>query len=151
MKPVSPAAAYFAIIPGLTEAAREVGYALAVHGSMARDLDLIAVPWTEAAESAEALILRLLSATCHRGHLNPRSDTHDDKAQSNGDVGAIKPHGRRSWSIHFDNGLYLDVSVMPLAMRQGPQPNSPVGERAESEVGGGPPAGAAPAAAEALK
>jgi hypothetical protein len=113
MKPVSPAATYVAMIPPLTEAAREVGYALAVHGSMGRDLDLIAVPWTEEAVSAEALIMRLLSASgfLHAHLPHRREDATPD--QASGDVGAIKPHGRRAWSIHFDNGLYLDVSVMP--------------------------------------
>ena len=29
----------------LCDVAREMGYALALHGSMNRDMDLIAVPW----------------------------------------------------------------------------------------------------------
>jgi len=32
---------------------RDCGYAIAPHGSLARDLDVIAVPWTEDAVSAE--------------------------------------------------------------------------------------------------
>lgn len=55
MKPVSPAAAYAALIPVLVEAAREAGYALAVHGTLARDCDLVAAPWTDEAWSAERL------------------------------------------------------------------------------------------------
>ena len=113
MKDVSPAATYVSMIPPLTEAAREVGYALAVHGSMGRDLDLVAIPWTEEAVSAEALIMRLLSAAGFlHAHL-PHRDGSKPPDQADGDVGAVKPHGRRAWSIHFDNGLYLDVSVMP--------------------------------------
>lgn len=114
MKDVSPAAAYVAMIPTLTEAARELGYALAVHGSMGRDLDLVAIPWTEDAGSAEQLIMRLLSACgfCG-GHLAHRSPDHKDPANGNGDLPAVKPHGRRAWSINFENGRYLDVSVMP--------------------------------------
>jgi hypothetical protein len=109
----SPASAYVAMIPPLQEAAREVGYALAVHGSLGRDLDLIAAPWTEQAVTAEALILRLLAACgfCG-GRLGHRTEGKDG-AQSNGDIPGLKPHGRRAWSICFDNGLYLDVSVMP--------------------------------------
>ena len=114
MKPVSPAATYVSMIPPLTEAAREVGYALAVHGSMGRDLDLIAVPWTEEAVTAEALIMRLLSAAGFlHAHL-PHRQEGSTPDQASGDIGAVKPHGRRAWSIHFENGLYLDVSVMPL-------------------------------------
>jgi hypothetical protein len=120
VKPVSPAATYVAMIPPLTEAARDVGYALAVHGSMGRDLDLIAVPWTEQAVSAEALIMRLLAAVGYlHGHLTHRTEGKEAE-QSNGDIGAVKPHGRRAWSIHFENGLYLDVSVMPLQTRATP-------------------------------
>ena len=41
MKDVSNATAYALLVPALMKAGREVGYALAVHGSMARDLDLV--------------------------------------------------------------------------------------------------------------
>jgi hypothetical protein len=34
-----------ALYPELSEIARSHGYALAVHGSLARDFDLICVPW----------------------------------------------------------------------------------------------------------
>ncbi len=37
------------IYPQLVEEARRHGYALAPHGSLQRDLDLIAVPWSEEA------------------------------------------------------------------------------------------------------
>ena len=48
MKPANRAAVYAAALyPDLAEIAREHGYALAVHGSLARDFDLIAVPWRE--------------------------------------------------------------------------------------------------------
>lgn len=38
---------YLSIIPQIKAAGKEMGYAIAVHGSMRRDLDLIAVPWVE--------------------------------------------------------------------------------------------------------
>lgn len=50
---------YKAMLPGLQKAARECGYALAVHGSMSRDLDLIAVPWVEDAKPAAELAFQL--------------------------------------------------------------------------------------------
>jgi hypothetical protein len=113
VKPVSPASTYVAIIPRLTEAAREVGYAVAVHGSLGRDLDLVAIPWVEEAVSAEKLILCLLAAVGYNARLSHRQEGKDP-TQGNGDIPGKKPHGRLSWSIHFDNGLYVDVSVMPL-------------------------------------
>jgi hypothetical protein len=111
VKSVSPAAAYVALIPLLTEAAREVGYALAVHGTMGRDLDLVAIPWTEEAGTAEQLILRLLSAS--GGYLPAERPEGDGTAK--GDVAAQRPHGRRAWSLYFGDKPYADVSVMPLA------------------------------------
>jgi hypothetical protein len=101
------AATYVAMIPLLSECAREVGYALAVHGTLGRDLDLVAIPWTEDAVSAEALILRLLGAVGWRGaHLNSRSDNAEDPAKSiDGDRPQKKPHGRLAWSIHFENAM----------------------------------------------
>lgn len=56
-KPVpNNAPTYMCMYPGLAAVARENGYALAVHGSLARDMDLIAVPWTEQAGSPEDVI-----------------------------------------------------------------------------------------------
>lgn len=122
MKPVSPAAIYVSMVPVLTEAAREVGYALAVHGSMGRDFDLVAIPWTDEACGPEQLIMRLLAQCGHCGaHLGhrttPREGETRDPSQGNGDVAAIKPHGRLAWSILFENGMYLDVSVMPRQVK----------------------------------
>lgn len=131
MNKVSPAATYACLLPDIMEAGRECGYAIAVHGSMARDLDLIAVPWVEEAKSAEALIMRLLSVT--GGHLkdgwspvfedgvrvkDEAGKEKWDKVQ--GDEPADKPHGRRAWSIHLGRhaNLYLDVSVMPRIERK---------------------------------
>ena len=119
MKPVSPAAAYASMLPVLTEAAREVGYALAPHGSMARDFDVIAVPWTEEAGSAEELIMRLLAKTgCHLCDGGSMREVDGEKklVTVRGDTGTPKPHGRRAWVVLIGNGFYLDVSVMP---RQG--------------------------------
>lgn len=118
MKDVSPAATYACLLPDLVAAARDVGYALAPHGSFGRDLDLIAVPWTEEATSAEQLILALLGAC--GGHIvdgHTKKPDSDEWEKKRGGIPTQKPHGRRAWSIHIGNhgSLYLDVSVMPLA------------------------------------
>jgi len=119
MKDVSPAATYASLIPVLVQAGRDCGYAVAPHGSMARDLDLIAVPWTEDAKSAEALIMRLLAVT--GGHIQDgyrKPDGADEYEKVAGDEPAKKPHGRLAWSIHLGThgNLYLDVSVMPRVL-----------------------------------
>ena len=97
-------------IPHLQQVARECGYALAVHGSMATDLDLIACPWVPDAVSAEELIEAL--RTSHVGGTLGTQNSVDGKPGSP----EHKPHGRRAWSIYFSEtctGPYLDVSVMP--------------------------------------
>jgi voltage-gated potassium channel Kch len=115
MKPVSPAATYAALLPDLIQAAREVGYALAPHGSFARDLDLIAVPWTEEAASAEQLIMRLMAtsgATLRDG--GHKSEDGTAWVTDSGAAPKARPHGRLAWSMHLGvSNLYLDVSVMP--------------------------------------
>lgn len=57
------AAAYAAFYPMLCQIARRHGYALAIHGSLHRDLDLIAVPWVEEASEPLALIKAFKKAT----------------------------------------------------------------------------------------
>lgn len=97
--------AYMAMYPYFAEAARRCGYALAIHGTMVRDLDLIAVPWVDEAKTAEELVEALREAA--RGWLVDDAD---------GVRVTQKPHGRRAWSIHLDDG-YIDLSVMPLASK----------------------------------
>lgn len=97
--PKSRPVAYVLHVPRLTETARQHGYALAVHGSLQRDLDLVAVPWSDVASDPEELVMAL----CQRvgGFMLP-----DEKATK-------KPHGRLAWIIHLGAGLYIDLSVMP--------------------------------------
>lgn len=100
--PPNIAVAYATMYPSLAAIAREHGYALALHGSMARDMDLIAVPWTEEAGEPEDLIAALQEYTiCY---LSPA-----DK------LPVLRPHGRKVWSLHFETGGsdYIDLSVMP--------------------------------------
>lgn len=114
----SRALVYAGILGQIQAVGREHGYAIAVHGSMATDLDLIAVPWTEEAADAEMLIQTL----CDRlGGYVPTNLA--------GDPCSIKPHGRRAYSIHWKpkhdtrhlpdelwdltNHAYLDISVIP--------------------------------------
>jgi hypothetical protein len=119
MKDVTHAVAYALLIPELMEAGREVGYAVAVHGSMVRDLDLIAVPWTEEAVSAERLIMHLLAAVDGKLVNGSRKKEVAGKPEAEWErvpasEPTVKPHGRLAWTIHVGyQGMYLDVSVMP--------------------------------------
>lgn len=80
----------------LTPVAQEHGYALALHGSMTRDMDLIAVPWTDAASDPLVLVEALAAQS---GGLLQQSDS--------------APHGRLRWTVSLEAGAYLDISVMP--------------------------------------
>lgn len=81
------------------------GYAVTMNGSFTRDLDLLAVPWTDAACSAEHLVLRIADAC----DLRPT-----------GPAPGQKPHGRLAWTLMFktfNDPRFVDISVMPRAVR----------------------------------
>jgi hypothetical protein len=96
---------YVESIEHLRRRARELGYALAVHGSLARDIDLLACPWTDEAVSADELAEAIrkqaeLSSGCkvYQRHDNP----------------GHKPHGRLAYTLIYAHGqTYIDLSVMP--------------------------------------
>lgn len=82
---------------------RNQGYAVALHGSAVRDLDLIAVPWTEDTALTPLRVAEIIAAAIP-GEIRG---------------GAVKkPHGRIGFVIHpryrygFDT-WYIDLSVMP--------------------------------------
>jgi len=98
------------LMPHLCLAARGCGYALAVHGSRRRDIDIIAVPWTDHADSAELLVARLCGVLA--GHVG--------RAISSAKW-ADKPHGRRAVTIILPGMCpEIDLSIMPLVAE--PQP-----------------------------
>lgn len=115
------AAVYSALYPALVETARAHGYALAIHGSVVRDFDLIAVPWI--AEAADPLTLikalkAIVGGCTHHGEVDeyfPRCDP------------TLRPHGRLSYCIHLTNnglyGAYIDVAVMPRSSDNLPEPD----------------------------
>lgn len=89
-----------AFLPGIVKVAKEHGYALTVHGSLARDFDFVAVPWVQEAGPAEVLA-EAIRAKCG-GIL--------DEA---GGIFAWKPHGRLAYKFHLGGGPYVDLSIMP--------------------------------------
>lgn len=92
------------ILPPIREAARGHGYAVAVHGTLARDIDLIAVAWREHNVSdPEDLVMSIVGVVagvtgrCHR------------MAGS-----TEKPHGRKAYTlIHGGFIGEIDLSVIP--------------------------------------
>ena len=102
---------YETILPKVREAARQCGYAIAVHGSMKRDLDLIAAPWMENHSDEQILCKSVHKAAC-------------GLIQESYEIGSEKPCGRRGimfpvcWIDYPDasNGSgHIDLSIMPDA------------------------------------
>lgn len=82
------------------------GYAIGMHGSFTRDLDLIAVPWADHACEPLHLIKRCAEAA----NLYYRSEP------------VTKPHGRLAYMLHlphFRDPRVIDFSVMPRSIVAG--------------------------------
>jgi hypothetical protein len=98
---------YCVLYPKLATIARSLGYALAVHGSVARDFDLIAVPWVADPSSPEIVVERFERETAAQRIGSPET----------------REHGRLVYTVAFGGEFYLDLSFMPtsrelLALRE---------------------------------
>lgn len=92
--PVYAAAMY----PGLAEIFIKHGYALAVHGSLARDFDLIAVPWAETVSPPDEVLKAVFS----------KYAVHEVGEAGN------KNHGRTCYTISVGFGeCAIDLSFLP--------------------------------------
>jgi hypothetical protein len=98
----------------LKEIAKEYGYNLVIHGSMNRDMDLIAIPWCKELKPAEEMINAFLDYL--GGHILHESDEQRETFSQH-------YHGRRSYVINLNRGskftkyedvqYYLDISITP--------------------------------------
>jgi hypothetical protein len=111
---------YAALIPALRHVAARYGYALAVHGSLKTDIDLVAAPWRDnairAPEFAEAI---RRTAEIIIGFARIRDCDKDRSPEK-------KPCGRLAWSFYltaYDStpGPYIDLSVMPRGIEDYPR------------------------------
>ena len=126
MRDATVAPFYACLYPGLCGVARANGYALAIHGSVVTDLDLIAIPWTDAAVEEEALMKALMhhiNAVDYRGCLRRDCDWAteaqiDQMVANANDTGRYeqKPHGRKAWNLYLHFGAKVDLSVMPRSV-----------------------------------
>lgn len=91
---------------GLCTTARKHGYALAIHGTVTSDLDLVAIPWTPDAAPARTLFKALL------GHIG-MIESLPAKLLKDGNRAEKKPHGRLAWNLYMAHGAKVDLSVMP--------------------------------------
>ena len=92
---------YINLLPAMVRAAEKHGYVIALHGSLQRDFDLVAIPWEEGATDCDSLITSLIGAA--GGRIEKKREAR-----------IPKPHGRLAWLIFLRGGdRYIDVSVMP--------------------------------------
>lgn len=102
---------YKSIMPRIKEAAKKCGYAIGVHGSLRRDLDLIAVPWIDECADKEILAREIHKAAC-----GLESQSYNWENKPNGRIATCFPV---CWTWHdkdappiFSNG-HIDLSVTP--------------------------------------
>jgi hypothetical protein len=109
-------------IDRIRELAKEVGYAVAVHGTQQRDLDLVAIPWTEEANTNPREVM---------GHIARGLDARLVEVE-------IKPLGRQACTIQM-NGWYkpIDLSVAPVVFQ--PKPHPPLEWSEERKPASGDP------------
>lgn len=97
---------YERLLPEIRRVAWDFGYAAGVHGTMRRDLDLIACPWIATAAAPRVFVEALardLRVPAERPWI------------IYGDIHEARAHGRQQWVIHltdeFGGGPYLDISI----------------------------------------
>jgi hypothetical protein len=99
---VSEATAYWEVLPVMKDMARRLGWCLALYGPLRRDLDMVAIPWSEEAVAHDHL-LRELIRTFGGRYSNEILD---------------RPTLRKDMTVLCrkrllrDNGSYIDVSVI---------------------------------------
>jgi hypothetical protein len=99
VKPANYAPVYCALYPDLAEIARKHGYAMAVHGTVGRDFDLICIPWIEAPGTPADVVAEICSTFAIREVGKPDT-TH---------------HGRIRHTVSISHGeCFLDLQFMPV-------------------------------------
>ena len=87
------------------KAALDCGWALGLHGSLASDMDIMAMKWVDGAKSVEEMIKSL--EDCLE---NMEQDTIHFKTK----ISTDKPHNRIVYTIHIYADFYLDINVIDV-------------------------------------
>jgi hypothetical protein len=97
-RPAFPAL-YASLWPVIVRIGRDCGYGMGLHGSLAKDMDVMAMPWTEEARPPGEVAAAVEKATGFKGTPN--------------NPGKM-PHGRLAWTLlEAESGAYIDLSIMP--------------------------------------
>jgi hypothetical protein len=94
---------YAGLYPELADIFKKHGWALAIHGSMNRDFDLLAARWTETPSEPQTIFDEIIQNFAIESITGPQE----------------KPFGRKAWSLHMSFGnCYFDISFIGLATAQ---------------------------------
>lgn len=104
------------VLPAVRDAAQKCGYAIGLHGSMTRDLDLIAVPWVDEV-TTDAVLVETIRAAVSGWIVNDETADPNEFTKRNPQP---KPRGRKAWSIQLGGGAYIDLSVMGVHVEGSP-------------------------------
>jgi len=118
MKPLKPRPHLYAcIFPALQSIARERGYNLVLHGSLNRDMDLVAIPWVDDPKPHLELLQEMERYV---------SGVQHTKVEDYGY--SVLPGGRHSYYININRGgrynnyldeeFYFDISITPLVKNE---------------------------------
>lgn len=101
MKPANFAPVYACMYPQLAELCRQHGYALAAHGTLGRDFDLIAIPWVDVPYPSDPQMV-----------VNDMCESFS--VREVGGPPSLREHGRLVFSLSLSFGeCFLDLSFMP--------------------------------------
>jgi hypothetical protein len=95
----------------LKEIAKEKGYNLVLHGSLNRDMDLIAIPWIDNPSTELQLIQSFdeyFTGTCWENECYFYT-----KLPGNRSSYIINLNRGGEWNSHVDEQWYLDISITP--------------------------------------
>jgi hypothetical protein len=97
------AAFYACMWNDFRQAAMDCGWALGLHGSLASDMDIMAMPWTENATSADDMIKYMIKKCFSDNRMSRFVKTKN-----------IKPNNRVVYTISIFSDFYLDINVIEL-------------------------------------
>lgn len=93
---------YTELLPDLRSTAKELGWAITVHGSMTRDFDLVAIKWSEDASDSDMLLHGIFDTLKLTKVKMEQCLSTKEK----------KPHSRTAYAIPLFAYLYIDLSIV---------------------------------------
>jgi hypothetical protein len=117
-KPIHAKPSYYAIMfEPLKAIALKYGYNLVLHGSLNRDMDLIAIPWNQELGSVEGMINEFCEYVGGKIHPMEKPNAPHGRKWYIIDIyrgGYEQSRGISEMVYHEDPQTYIDISVTPI-------------------------------------